>query len=144
MPVTALPSTRLKYDVGKKIVDFSADTLRICLMASGFVFDPTTQFIWTDVSGSELPTGGGYIQNTLNLSGGTWTENDGSGLASRVFSTASWLASGSGIGPTPGAIIYDISSSEAVIIGYINFGGNQTTVSGGTFAITGITVQITS
>ena len=60
-----------------------------------------------------------------------------------------WTANGGSIGPTPGAIIFDdtvVASGATVpddpIIGYINFGGEQTQADGGVSTITNVEVRI--
>ena len=44
--------------------------------------------------------------------------------------SVTWLASGGIIGPSPGAIMYDDTTTENTIIGYIDFGGDESRTDG--------------
>lgn len=138
-------SNKLKYLLAKKVIDFSSDTFKIILMASGFTFDIDTHHGYADVSASELAAGNGYTQNTATLSGVTVTEDDTNDRCSVTWDNATWTASGGSIGPTPGAIIFDDTVTTPTadpIIGYIDFGGEQTQVDGGTATIANIELRI--
>jgi len=209
MSVTFTYSNRFKYALMKKLLDISADSIKVLLMRSGFVFNKddhatllnikgvktasTIAFVdggggndsITDsgagfltaglvagnritISGSasnnitvvaisvvagtievatgslttegagasvtltaedELATGGGYTKDTKTTGTVTMTaEDDANDRCDATFPTVAWTASGANIGPTPGAILYDDTSSENTIIGYFNFDGEVTTV----------------
>ncbi len=83
----------------------------------------------------ELATGFGYTKNTKLTGVMTNTEDDTNDVGDADFPTVTWTASGGSIGPTPGAILYDDSTSDNTIIGYLDFGGNQTAATGTTFNI---------
>lgn len=138
-------SNKLKFLLASKVIDFANDSFKIILMQSGFVFNKDTHHGYADVSGSELATGNGYIANSKTLSGVSVTENDTDDRCEITWSNVTWTASGGSIGPTPGAIIFDdtVSSPTAdPIIGYIDFGGDQTQADGGTATISNIEVRI--
>lgn len=135
-------SNHFKYMLGTKKVDFSADSFKLILMASGFTFNKDTHATYSDVSASELTTGYGYTQNTKTLSGVTVTEDDTNDRLEVTWSNASWTASGGSIGPSPGAIIFDDTTTDDTVVGYIDFSGNQTATDGGTFTITSPTFRL--
>lgn len=139
-------SNKLKFLLAKKVIDFSADSFKIILMKSGFTFDRDTHDGYADVSGSELSTGNGYTANAKVLAGVSIVEDDVNDRCSVKWSNASWTAAGGSIGPTVGAIIYDDTVTTPVadpIIGYIDFGGEQTQADGGALTIANIEIRVT-
>lgn len=136
-------SNHFKYQLATKKVDFSTDSFKVILMASGFTFNKDTHATYADVSASELATANGYTVNTKTLSGITVTEDDTNDRASAVWANVVWTASGGSIGPSPGAIIFDDTTTDDTVVGYIDFGGNQTATNGGTFTITAPTFYLT-
>jgi len=138
-------SNKIKYLMGIKAIDFANDSFKIILMASGFVFDKDTHHGYADVSASELATGYGYTRDTKTLTGVALTEDDTNDRLSVTWSNATWTASGGNIGPTPGAIIYDDTPTTPTanpIVGYIDFGGEQTQVDGGVATISSIEFRL--
>ena len=138
-------SNKMKYLLATKAIDFSADSFKIILMASGFVFNADTHHGYADVSASELANGYGYTRNTKTLSGVAVTEDDTDNRCEVTWSNVTWTASGGAIGPTPGAIIFDDTVTTPTadpIIGYIDFGGEQTQADGGVATISGVEVRI--
>jgi hypothetical protein len=62
-----------------------------------------------------------------------------------TWSNTSWVASGGSIGPSPGAIVYDdtVTTPQAdAIVGYIDFGGDQTQADGGTATISNVEFRL--
>ncbi len=100
---------------------------------------PVTKTVTSD---DELATGNGYTQDAKTLANTTVTEDDTNDRAEMSADDVSWTASGGAIGPTPGAILYDDTSPDDTIIGYLDFGGNQSAASGANFTITTIRVRI--
>lgn len=138
-------SNKLKYLLASKIIDFANDSFKIILMGTGFTFDKDTHHGYADVSASELSTGNGYTANTKTLAGVAVTEDDTDDRCEITWSNVTWTASGGAIGPSPGAIIYDDTVTTPTgdpIIGYIDFGGDQTQADGGTATISNIEVRI--
>jgi len=138
-------SNKVTFLLAKKVIDFSADSFKIILMASGFVFNRDTHEGYADVSASELPTGNGYTVNTKVLAGVAVNEDDTDDRTEITWSNVTWAASGGAIGPTPGAIVFDDTVTTRTadpIIGYIDFGGNQTQADGGVATIAGIELRI--
>jgi hypothetical protein len=135
--MATISANKIKYLMMTKKVDFSADVFKVILMQSGFTFNPNTQFVYGDVSSSELATGNGYTAAGATLAGVAVTEDDTNLKSKATWNSVSWTATGGNIGPSPGAFIYDdtISSPSKPLVGYIDFGGNQTQVSGGAFTV---------
>ena len=100
---------------------------------------PVTKVVSAD---DELTTGYGYTQDTKTLSGKTVTEDDTNDWAEMTCNDVTWTADGGTLGPTPGAILYDDTTTDDTIIGYLSFGANQQAASGADFVISGIKVRI--
>lgn len=138
-------SNKLKYLLASKIIDFANDSFKIILMDTGFTFDKDSHHGYADVSASELSTGNGYTANTKTLAGVSVTEDDTDDRCEITWSNVTWTASGGAIGPSPGAIIFDdtvTTPTDDPIVGYIDFGGDQTQADGGTATISNIEVRI--
>lgn len=138
-------SNKILFLLLKKNVDFANDTFKIILMQSGFLFNRDTHEAYANVSANELATAFGYTVGGATLSGVTVTEDDTNDRATVTWNNATWTASGGDIGPSPGAIIYDDTPTTPTadpIIGYIDFGGNQTQSNGGVATISGIEFRL--
>jgi len=138
-------SNKMKFLLASKAIDFANDSFKIILMDTGFVFDKDTHHGYADISAYELATGNGYTQNTKTLSGVTVTEDDTDDRCEVTWDNVQWTASGGSIGPTPGAIIFDdtVTTPQAdPVIGYIDFGGEQTQADGGVATIANVEVRI--
>src|SRR5271157_4053675 len=131
-----------KYLLATKKVDFSADTFKIILMASGFSFNRNTHKAYADVSASELATNYGYTKDTKVLTGVAVTEDDTNEECSVTWGSPSWVASGGSIGPTNGAIILDSTISGEQIVGFIDFAQDFTQVDGGTLTVANPEVDV--
>ena len=139
-------SNKMKFLLASKAIDFANDTFKVILMDTGFVFNKDTHHAYTNVSAYELATGNGYTQNTKVLAGVTVTEDDTDDRCEVTWDDVQWTASGGAIGPSPGAIIFDdtvTTPSVDPIIGYIDFGGNQTQADGGIATISNPEVRLT-
>jgi hypothetical protein len=142
MPSTL--SNHFKYQLLKKQIDMDNDTFKLCLMASGFTFNKDTHATWADVSASELAAGGyGYTAGGATLANSTVTEDDTNDKGSVVFDNVTFTASGGSIGPTPGAIIYDDTTTDDTIVGYIDFTTERTVTDGNNLLIQNIKIDLT-
>lgn len=110
-------------------------------MKSTFVFNRASHNAYSDVSADELATANGYTAGGATLSGVSLTKDDVSNLAKVSWNSVTWSISGGNI-TTPGAIIYDDTTATKYIIGYIDFGGLQTTIDGGVATIATPTVKL--
>lgn len=138
-------ANKLKHALATKQIDFSADAFQIILMADGFTFDKDAHHGYADLSASELANGNGYTTGGNTLAGVTVTEDDTDDRTEVTWNNSAWTASGGSIGPSPGAIIYDDTPTTPQadpIVGYIDFGGNQTQADGGICTISNIEVRI--
>lgn len=138
-------ANKLKFLLAEKAIDFANDSFKIILMASGFVFNADTHHGYADVSASELATGYGYTRNTKTLTSVTVTEDDTNDRTNITWANVTWTASGGSIGPTPGAIIFDDTVTTPTadpIVGYIDFGGEQTQADGGVATISNVELRI--
>ena len=136
-------SNKCKYLLWKKNIDPSTDTCKIILMASGFIFNKATHHAYADVSASELATASGYTAGGQTLTTPAITEDDTNHVGKVTWDNAQWTATGTII--ARGAIIYDDTPTTPTadpIIGYIDFGSNQTVLNGGVFTVSGISVSI--
>lgn len=124
-----------------KEIDFDTDTFKIVLMATGFVFNRATHGDYVDVSASELTTQYGYTSGGATLTGAVLAQDDTINGAKCDWSNASWSVSGGNL-VASGAIIYDDTHASDAIIGYIDFGGDQTVLSGGVAVISGIQARL--
>lgn len=140
--MTTEASNHIKYMLATGAIDFSSDVFKIILMDTGFSFNKDTHETYSDVSGSELASGNGYTTGGNTLAGVSVTEDDTDDRTEITWNNTSWTASGGAIGPTPGAIIYDNTEATNTIVGYIDFGGEQTQADGGTATISNIEVRI--
>jgi len=140
--MTTEASNHVKYLLATKAIDFVNDVFKIALMDTGFTFNKDTHAEWADVSGSELVSGNGYTTGGNTLAGVSVTEDDVDDRCEVTWNNTTWTASGGSIGPTPGAIIYDDTVLNDPIVGYIDFGGEQTQADGGTATISNIEVRI--
>jgi len=93
----------------------------------------TSAVLTTD---DELPAGNGYTQNSKTLGAVTVVEES----FKYDYPNIVWTASGGNIGPTPGAIIYDNTHPDKVIVGYIDFGSDYSASDGESFTIAGIEI----
>jgi len=135
-------ANKVKYKLANAEIDFGSDTFKIILMDTGFTFNKDTHHDYGDVSGSELASGNGYSTGGNTLGGVAVTEDDTDDRTEITWNNSSWTASGGNIGPTPGAIILDDTHASDIIVGYIDFGGEQTQADGGTCTISNIEVRI--
>lgn len=145
MAITITLSNHWKYQLGKKLVDVSADTFKIILMNDSFAFDKDAHATLADVIASpsaELETGYGYTQQDKALSGGTWAEDDTNDKGARTFDNVTWTASGGDIGPTGSAVIYDDTTSDDTVVGCIDFGTDYTIPNGSSFQIQAPVISI--
>lgn len=136
--MASYPSNKIKYLLATKVIDFANDTFKIALMGTGFTFNRATHHGYADVSASELVTANGYTAGGATLGGVTVTEDDSANLCKVTWTNPTWSATPGNIGPSPGAIIYDDTVSTPTadpVVGYIDFGGDQTQLAGGQGAI---------
>jgi hypothetical protein len=129
--------------VGELILHTAVLYLR--LMKTGFTFDQdtTAPFLWStsNFDSWELSGVNGYTTGGQALAGATPGYDTTLHRYYVAFNSVAWTATGGNIGPTPGAILEDKSeppgggTARDRIIGYLDFGGDQTQLNGGVFTI---------
>lgn len=145
MAIVVTLSNHWKYQLGKKLVDVSADDFKIILMNDSFAFDKDAHATLADVIASpsaELATGYGYTRQNKALSSGSWAEDDTNDKGIRTFDNVSWTASGGSIGPTGSAVIYDDTTADKTVVGCIDYGTDYTIPDGASLQITAPAISI--
>jgi len=125
----------------KAEIDFDTDVFKIILMASGYSFNRVSDTDYSDVSASELTTLYGYTAGGNTLANVVVAQDDTGNLGTVVWDNASWSISGGDI-TASAAIIYDDTHASKLIVGYIDFGGDQTCLNGGVASVANIKVQL--
>jgi len=108
--------------LGEEKHDFSSDTIKVGLVTNGVT--PTagdTTPTWSDYSGSEVSTAGGYTSGGETLTTVTWTE--AGGVATLDADSIALAQNGSGFTNAYWAIIYNDSSADDDAIAFVDLGG---------------------
>jgi len=142
MAVVLTVSNHAKYQLAKKLIDLSADTLKIILMNAAFAFDKDTHATLALVTASQLATEYGYTQNDETLGTVTLTEDDTNDYAIMACADVTFEADGGSIGPTGSAIIYDDTTADDTVIGCIDFGTDYTVEDGNLLVIEDIEITV--
>lgn len=144
MPTIASNNYMFELNIGN--IHWGTDVFKIALMASGFVFNEDTMDNWSDVSAQELSGGFGYITGGATLTGVTPTRDDPNNRTDVTANDVTWNASGASIGPSPGSIIYKDTgvASTSTVVGFQDFGGNQTAPDGAPFIVRNIVIRSVS
>ena len=116
------------------------DVFKIVLMDNAFTFDKDTHATLANVSANVLADGYGYAEGTLVLD--SVTEDDVNDRAEAIFDDYTWTASAGSIGPSNGALIYDDTTGDDTVIGFVDFGSAQTATDGGTFKVANIKIRL--
>lgn len=132
-------SNHYKYQLLKAV---EGHTFKLMLMETGFSFNIDTHSTYADVSANQLAIGSGY-SGPVTLANVAASEDDTDNNGNLVADDVVITASGGAIGPTPGAIIFDDTSSDDSIVGYVDFGSEQTAADGAYIAIRTIKLSIT-
>ena len=123
-------------------LNLDTDTFMLALMATGFTFNKDTHEDWADVSASEYAdTTHGYAAAGAAVTT-TVTEDDTDDRTEIALSNTAWTATGGDIGPSPGAILYDDTETDKVIVCYLNFDGNKTAVESANFEVNSVELRI--
>lgn len=112
MAITLIQSNHYKYQLSKKKIDLSADTLIMILMNNTFAFDKDAHATLANIAADQLATSNGYTQNAKELANQVLTEDDVNDKGKMICDDVSWTASGGSFGPTGSAIILDFSALD--------------------------------
>ena len=138
----------VKYKMATGGINFSSDTFKAILMATGYIFNRLTHLKYSDIVGSEMPTANGYTQDSKVLAGVAVTEVDASNKTTVTWTSPAWAVTPADLGPMAGMIIIDDTDADDVIVGYIQFvngagaQSDQTQPTGGTFTVANVAVTI--
>jgi len=143
MAVVSTASNHFKFQLAKKAIDLSADTLKIILMNTTFAFNKDSHATLADVTADQLATNYGYTQDNMTLDNKVVTEDDTGDKCSLTCDDVTWTAASGAIGPTGAAIIYDDTTADDTIIGCIDFGTDYTIPDGSSFQLQDIEVDLT-
>lgn len=142
MAVTLTIPNEFKFEKGKGAIDFSSDSFKIILMASGFTFAKDTHGTYSDVSASEIDNSGGYTVGGYTLSTTTaWNQDDTGDRGLIEWTDKVFTASGAAFDTFCAAIIYDDSHASKVIVGCIEFGQDIDVADGTSFTVQDMSYQ---
>lgn len=115
-----------------KEVDFDSDTIKVALLSSSYTPNQDTDDYWNDVSAYEV-TGTGYTAGGATLANKSVAYTSGTNTTKFDADDVSWTSSTI---TARYAVIYDSTgtASTSALIGYVDFGSNQSS-SSGTFSI---------
>ena len=112
MAITLTLSNHYKYQLMKKKIDLSVDTLVMILMNNTYAFDKDADATLANIAADQLSTGNGYTQNAKELANLSLSEDDANDKGSMTCDDVSWTASGGSIGPTGAAVLLDFSALD--------------------------------
>jgi len=119
---------RLKYNLAKKLVDLSGDTINVLLLDNSHSFNADHN-VKSDINANEI-SGTGYSTDGAALSGQTVTQDDTNDLMKFDANDVSWTTA---TFSAYHAVLNNVTVSNN-LIGSIDFGGVKS-VTGGTFLI---------
>ena len=121
---------RFKYNLAKKLIELSADTIKVMLLNNSHSFDADHD-VPGDVNANELAATGGYTTGGTTLTTKTVTQDDTNDLMKFDADDATWS---SATFTAYHAVIWDDTVATDDLIASIDFGGAKS-VSAGTFTI---------
>jgi hypothetical protein len=116
-----------------KEVDFDSDTIKVALLTSSYTPDQDAHDYFNDVSTYEV-TGTGYTSGGITLASKTATYDSGTNVIVLDAADVTWSSSTI---TARYAVVYDSTgtSSTSALIGYVDFGSDQSSTNGN-FTIT--------
>jgi hypothetical protein len=116
-----------------KEVDFDSDTIKVALLTSSYTPNQDTHDYFNDVSANEV-TGTGYTAGGITLASKTATYDSGTNVIVLDAADVTWASSTI---TARYAVVYDSTgtSSTSALIGYVDFGSDQSSTNGN-FTIT--------
>lgn len=117
-------------DLHEKVHNLGSDTLKFLLTN-----DAPNQTTWAQLSNvtGQLSTANGYTSGGATLT--ITSSAQSAGLYTLMASDLSWTASGGSIGPFRYAVLYNDTSTNDRLIGWIDYSFSITVASGQTFTI---------
>jgi hypothetical protein len=116
-----------------KEVDFDSDTIKVALLSSSYTPDQDAHDYFNDVSTYEV-TGTGYTSGGATLASKTATYDSANNVVILDAADTTWASSTI---TARYAVVYDATgtSSTSALIGYVDFGSDQSSTNGN-FTIT--------
>lgn len=116
-----------------KEVDFDSDTIKVALLTSSYTPNQDTHDYFNDVSSAEV-TGTGYTAGGITLASKTATYDSGTNVIVLDAADVTWSSSTI---TARYAVVYGSTgtSSTSPLIGYVDFGSDQSSTNGN-FTIT--------
>lgn len=115
MAATITLYNNFRYALGKKLIDLSADTFKVVLLASGYTPDVEAHTSYSDLT-NELSTANGYTNGGQALANTSWTQSTVT-VAFDADDTV-WTASGGSI-TARYAVVFDDTSTNDDLVAYI-------------------------
>lgn len=115
-------------DLAEKVHNLGSDTLRFMLSNTAPSLSNTQR---TDIT--EIAAGNGYVANGQSVT--VTSSAQSSGLYTLIASDVSWTATPSAMAAFRYAVLYNDTSTNDKLIGYIDFGYSITLSAGQTFTI---------
>lgn len=112
-----------------KEVDFDSDTIKVALVGSAYTPNQDSHDYWDDVVANEV-TGTGYTAGGATLAGKSVTYDSASNVIVLDANDVTWSSSTI---TARYAVVYDDSgatNAQKVLIGYVDFGSDQSSTSG--------------
>lgn len=120
---------RFKYNLAKKLVDLSTDTIKVMLLNNTHTFDADHD-VPGDINANEI-SGTGYTPGGVTLTGLTVTQDDANDLMKFDATDASWAGA---TFTAYHAALWDDTVATDDLICSVDFGGAKS-VTAGTFLI---------
>lgn len=117
-------------------IDYLSDTIKVALCTSTYSPNQDTHEFFSDIT-NQLSTANGYTAGGATLGSKTTTYTGATNTTAQDAADTAWTASGGSIGPFRYGIVYKDTgtASTSPLIGYVDFGSDQTITSGNTGTI---------
>lgn len=112
---------------------YNSDTFKAMLTNTVPV---ATNHIYSDISGGEVSSGGGYTTGGATVTISSVTNSSGTETVVASAASPTWTGTGSGFGPFRYVAIYDSSASVKTLQCWFDYGSSISLNAGDTFTIT--------
>jgi hypothetical protein len=111
-------------------IDYLTDDIKVALLTGSPTIDQDADEFWSTHVGNEVPNGDGYVTDGDSLISKTITYDGGSNEVRLDAGNTTWVSSS--IASATFAMVYKDTgtASTSPLIGYIDFGGAQSSSSG--------------
>ena len=120
------------FSLGGSDIDLDSDTFKAVL--SNVAPTAAGSTVLTDIT--QIANGNGYTTGGVTLSGVTWAETGaGTGIWQWTVSDFTWTASGGSIATFQYVVIYDDTSLNHKLVGYLDYGSALDITNGNSFTV---------